>query len=83
MSKKQMIIRIDPELKKKLNKLARAEGKNSSEVVRELIEGYVQDKDIDFYIDDLWERMGRKFSDRKIGTHEIEQAIQDARTAKK
>ncbi len=83
MSKEQMIIRIEPELKKKLNKLARAEGKNSSEVVRELIEEYVQDKDISFYIDDLWDRMGRKFKDRKISSREIEQAIRDARTEKK
>ena len=34
----QMIIRIKPEVKDKLNKLARIEGKTTSQMVRELIE---------------------------------------------
>jgi predicted DNA-binding protein len=52
----QMIVRIDPELKTKVNNLAKAEGKSISEVVRELLEDYVKDRDIGLYIDDLWKR---------------------------
>jgi predicted DNA-binding protein len=43
---KQMIIRIDPALKNKVENCARAEGKNVSMIVRELLEGYIIDRDI-------------------------------------
>ena len=38
----QMIIRIDNEVKNRLNKLARIEGKTTSEMVRGLIEEYIK-----------------------------------------
>ena len=79
----QMIIRLDAETKTKLTKLARADGKNSSQVVRELIENYIQDRDMGGYIDDLWNRVGKKFKARDIGTGQIERAIRDVRASKK
>ena len=56
----QMIIRIDSEMRKRLNKLARVEGKTTSQMVRELIEDYIREKDIDSYVDKLWDRIGGK-----------------------
>ena len=50
----QMIIRVEPVLKDKVNVLAKAEGKTTSEVVRELLEEYVRERDMGAYIDDLW-----------------------------
>lgn len=38
----QVIIRLNDETKMKLKKLAHAEGKNESQVVRELIENYIE-----------------------------------------
>ena len=55
----QMIIRIEPGLKEKVNRVAKAEGKTTSEVVRGLIEEYVRDRDIGAYIDNLWGRIGK------------------------
>ena len=52
----QMIIRIDPDLKNKVNSIAKNEGKSVSEVVRELLGEYVKNRDIGSYIDDLWDR---------------------------
>ena len=78
----QMIIRIDPELKTKVNNLAKAEGKSSSEVVRELLEDYVKDRDIGSYIDDLWKRMGAKVTSRGFGPRDIKGIIQEVRTKK-
>jgi predicted DNA-binding protein len=78
----QMIVRINPELKNKVNSLAKAEGKSVSEVVRELLEDYVKNRDIGLYIDDLWERIGDKLVSRKIGPKEIQRAIREARTEK-
>jgi predicted DNA-binding protein len=78
----QMIVRINPELKNKVNSLAKAEGKSISEVVRELLEDYVKNRDIGFYIDDLWQRIGDKLISRKIGPKEIQRAIQEVRAKK-
>ena len=54
----QMIIRMDSEVKDRFNKLARVEGKTTSQMVRELIEDYIKERDIGTYIDDLWGRIG-------------------------
>lgn len=78
----QMMVRIDPELKTKINNLAKAEGKNVSEVVRELLEDYVRDRDIGAYIDDLWERIGGKLKSRGHTPKDIQRAIRKVRTKK-
>ena len=78
----QMIVRLDTKTKTKLTRLAQAEGKNTSQVVRELIEDYIQNRDIGAYIDDLWNRVGEKLQERDIGTREIKRAIKDVRAAK-
>ncbi|MGD8264656.1 MAG: ribbon-helix-helix protein, CopG family [Desulfobacterales bacterium] len=78
----QMIVRINPELKNKVSNLAKAEGKSVSEVVRELLEDYVKNRDIGLYIDDLWQRIGDKLASRKIGPKEIRRAIQEVRAKK-
>jgi hypothetical protein len=75
----QMIIRIDPKLKEKLYKLARAEGKPASRMVRELIEEYVKDRDIGGYIDDLWDRIGGKLKSRGIKASDIDNAVRASR----
>ena len=76
----QMIVRIDPDLKNKVNRLAKAEGKSVSEVVRELLEDYVKDRDIGLYIDDLWQRIGGKLTARKMSPQEIHRAIKEVRS---
>ena len=78
----QMIVRLDAELKAKVNNLAKAEGKSVSEVVRELIEGYVRDRDISSYIDDLWERVGDKLTARRVKPQDIQRAIREVRARK-
>lgn len=42
----QILIRIDPALKEQLVRVAKMEGKTSSEVVRSLIEEYLKQRDI-------------------------------------
>ena len=78
----QMIVRINPDLKNKVNNLAKAEGKSVSEVVRELLEDYVKNRDIGLYVDDLWQRIGDKLISRKIGPKEIQRGIQEVRAKK-
>lgn len=79
----QMIIRIDDAIKTKFAKLAKAEGKTTSHVVRELIEDYVQDRDICGYVDDLWNRIGTKLTERGGNAKTVAGAVQAARRAKR
>ena len=75
----QMIIRIDDEVKKRLRKLARLEGKSTSEVVRELIEEHLRERDIGTYIDDLWIRIGKKLKSNGVTPATIDKAIKATR----
>ncbi len=77
-----MIVRIEPELKDKASTLAKAEGKTMSEIVRELLEDYVRNRDIGGYIDDLWGRIGTKLASRGVGPKEIRRVIREVRGLK-
>ncbi len=78
----QMIVRVDPELKTKVNNLAKADGKSISEVVSQLLEDYVRDRDIGSYIDDLWQRIGTKLTSHGLGLEDIQSVIQEVRAKK-
>ena len=73
----QIIVRIDPQLKARVNSFARGEGKTVSLVIRELLEGYVKNRDMSLYVDDLWERIGNNI--RKAGRtqKDVEKAIRE------
>jgi predicted DNA-binding protein len=79
----QILIRIDPETKEKLNRLARVEGKTTSFLVRELIEGYLEEHDISAYIDDLWKRIGKKVEANKIKPSDVSRAVKEVRRKKR
>ena len=76
---KQMIVRIDTELKERLSRLARNEGKTTSQMVRELIRDYVKNRDIGAYIDGLWGRIGAKLAARGVRPADIKKAIAASR----
>ena len=75
----QMIIRIEPDLKDRLNRLARGEGKTSSQMVRELITDYVKERDINSYIDDLWNRIDKKLTAKGMKSKDINRVIKEVR----
>ena len=75
----QFLIRMDPEIKEKLTRLARNEGKNTSQMVREIIEDYIKDRDISAHIDDLWDRIGQKLKKKKIQQSDIKKAVKQVR----
>jgi len=75
----QMVIRIDDEVKNRLNRLARSEGKTTSEIVRTLIEEHIKERNIGAYIDDLWGRIGRKLKSKGVTPAVIDKAIKAAR----
>jgi len=75
----QMMIRINDEVKSRLNKLARLEGKTTSEMVRELIEERIKERDIGAYVDALWNRIGSKLKSKGVTPAMIEKTIKAAR----
>jgi predicted DNA-binding protein len=75
----QMIIRIEPELKDKVNRFARAEGKTTSDVVRELLEEYISSRDIAAYVDGLWERIRTQMETQGVTADRISETIQEVR----
>jgi predicted DNA-binding protein len=79
----QMIVRVDPELKNHVQRLAKAEGKTVSDVVRGLMADYVRDRDIALYIDDLWGRIGDQLTSQGGGPGDIRKAIKDVRSRKR
>lgn len=79
----QMIIRLEERTKKKLAGLARAEGKNSSQVIRELVRDYIVQRDLAGCIDDLWARAGRKLAASGRGPKDIPGAILASRKGRR
>lgn len=75
----QMIIRIDDDVKNRLSKLARIEGKTTSDIVRGLIGEYIKEHDIGAYIDDLWNRTGRKLKSKGVTPKTINKVIKASR----
>jgi metal-responsive CopG/Arc/MetJ family transcriptional regulator len=75
----QMIIRIEPELKNEVAHFAQQEGKNLSELVRELLADYVKEKDVGAHIDDLWDRIGNRLVLNNVSESDVDEAIQHVR----
>ncbi|MCK5539641.1 MAG: CopG family transcriptional regulator [Deltaproteobacteria bacterium] len=76
----QMIIRVESSLKKKVSQLAKAEGKNLSQIVRELLEKYTKERDMGAYIDNLWGSIEKNFTQNNISEADIEKAIRQVRS---
>jgi predicted DNA-binding protein len=74
-----MIIRLGPEIKDRGARLAKAEGKTTSQIVRELLERYVRERDLRGYIDRVWARVGEKLSRSGKTIKDVDRAITDVR----
>jgi predicted DNA-binding protein len=77
---KQLVVRIDPELKDKVAALARAEGKTSSQLIRDLLEEYVRKRDMSAYIDSLWSRIGEQLQETGVEAGDVDEAIRQVRS---
>jgi predicted DNA-binding protein len=76
----QMIVRVESDLKNRVAQLAKAEGKNLSELVRELLLKYTKERDMSAYIDDLWEKISKDFTRNDISQNDIEKTIREVRS---
>jgi len=78
----QLLIRMDPELKRKLTKLATMEGKTSTQIVRDLIEDYVKRRDVASYIDSLWGRIAQGLRSAGADADDVAKAVREVRKSK-
>ncbi|MFZ5799234.1 MAG: ribbon-helix-helix protein, CopG family [Thermodesulfobacteriota bacterium] len=78
----QMILRVPDDLKEKVGRQAKAEGKNVSTLVREVLEEYIRNRDMSSHVDDLWGRIGRNLKARGKGSENIESGIRLVRAKK-
>lgn len=78
----QMMIRVDPKLKDRLDRLARLEGKTANQVIRDLVETHLKKRDIAACIDDLWGRIGARLKSRGVKPADIGRVVKAARTKK-
>ena len=78
----QIMVRVPFELKEQAMRVARAEGKTLSQVVRDLLESYLQERDIRSYAEALWSRIERDFASRGIKEADVEKAIRWVRDTK-
>ncbi len=76
----QMIIRVDDTLKNKITQLAKIDGKNLSDLVRELLIKYTKERDMSAYIDGLWDNIGDKLVSHNISETDIDAAIKKVRS---
>ena len=78
----QLLIRMTPELKRKLGKAATLEGKTTTQVVRDLIEGYVRDRDMPAYVAGLWDRIAGDMAEAGVKRSDVRRAIKASRRAR-
>jgi len=72
-------VRIDEDLKGRLQNLARQEGKSTSDVVRSLVERYVLDRDQGAALRALWNRMQENAEGAGTAPEDVEEAIRMVR----
>jgi len=75
----QLTVRIDDNLKDHLQNLARQEGKSTSDVVRGLVQRYVQDRDRGAALRAIWERMRQRAEEAGADPEDVEDAIESVR----
>lgn len=81
MAVSQMILRIDRSRRDKLKRLSRQEDKTVSELLRELIDGFIREHDIAGHLDALWGRIGRKAASKGFAAGDVDRVIRETRKA--
>lgn len=81
--KTQMILRLDEDTKTRFDRLARQEGKTSSQMVRELMATYIAEHNPAAAIDRLWARIGGALQAAGTREADVAKAVRHVRRKKK
>ena len=75
----QVLIRVDKELKDKFQRLSRTEQKSVNEKVRELMEEYVKDHDVEAAMKSLWDEIGESLREKGHKVSDVNRTIKEVR----
>lgn len=75
----QLFVRIDKETKAAFMELARQEGKTASEVIRQMVDQYIKERDMSVYLSRLMDRMSERVQGRGYDQGDVERVIDEVR----
>lgn len=78
----QILIRVDKELKDKFRRLSRTEQKSVNEKVRELMEEYVKDHDMEAAMRSLWDEIGQSLREKGSKASDVNKMIKEVRAGR-
>ncbi len=78
----QILIRVDEDLKRKVQKLARAEQKSVTQKIREILYQYVEEHDIERSLKSLWEEIGEEIKKAGYKPSDVNRVIKEVRSGK-
>ncbi len=76
----QILIRVDNELKKKFQLLSKLENKSVNEKVKELMDQYVQEHDMERALRKLWSEIGSQLRKKGYKARDVERIIREVRS---
>ena len=79
---RQMVVRVDDEIREKFQRVSRMEVKTASEKIRELMENYIHKADLSRVVDDIWERIGAKARAKGADIKDVDRIIRESRASK-
>lgn len=78
----QILIRVDKELKDKFQRLSRSEQKSVNEKLRELMEEYVKDHNIEAAMKNLWDEIGQSLKKKGYKASDVNKKIKEVRSGR-
>jgi predicted DNA-binding protein len=78
----QVLIRVDKELKDKFQRLSRTEQKSITEKVRELMEDYVKEHDMEAAMRSLWDEIEQSLKKKGYKASDVGKMIKEVRTGR-
>ena len=75
----QVLIRVDKELKDKFQRLSRTEQKSINEKVRELMEEYVKEHDMEGTLRNLWDEIGLSLRKKGYKASDVNKMVKQVR----
>ena len=78
----QVLIRLDKELKDKFRRLSRTEQKSVNEKVRELMEDYVKEHDMEAAMRSLWDEIGLSLRQKGYKASDVSKMVKEVRSGR-
>ena len=78
----QILIRVDRGLKDRFQRLSRTEQKSVNEKVRELMEEYVKEHDLEAAMRNLWDEIGQSLRKKGYKASDVNKIIKEVRSGR-